>query len=87
MWKIVIDMALDIVMRKSPTEIATKQWRVGQGSPVGYSEVNDVLEIQASGDELGHIYAFFPNVSFRTNVPAVRWFGDEARFIVGNLTT
>lgn len=64
-----------------------RSWHVGQGNPVAYNEVADVEEVQADGDELQHIQDMFlktaPLPMPRNRV--VRWFGDHAKLIVGNL--
>jgi hypothetical protein len=64
-----------------------RSWHVGQGNPVGYYEVEDVEEVQADGDELDHIQNMFlktaPLPIPRNRV--VRWFGDHAKLIMGNL--
>ena len=56
-------------------------FHVGDKIPRWYS--SEVKEIQANGDELEHI------LSKNNNIPTsskrvVRWYGDHAKFIVGN---
>jgi len=75
-------MALDILINGK-----YKSWHVGEKNPVAYNEVQDVEEVQADGDELEHIKDMFlnqmPLPTPRNRV--VRWFGDHAKLIVGNL--
>ena len=42
-----------------------------------------VVEVQADCDELESLYARYPHLN-RTGARVVRFFGDEAKFIVGN---
>lgn len=60
-------------------------WHIGKGIPVSYDHVNDVSEIQADGDELSRILEKFDNLPMAKNGRVVRYFGDHARFIVGNI--
>lgn len=61
-------------------------WHVGEKNPIGFKEVSDVDEVQADGDELQHIQDMFINSTFPIpNGRVVRWFGDHARLIIGNL--
>ena len=64
-----------------------RTWHVGQPSPISHSEAADVDEIQADGDELEHIVDMFP-INRSLPIPrgrVVRWFGDHAKLIAGNL--
>lgn len=47
-------------------------------------DVESVLEIQADGDELEAIREQFPSLVIPKHA-VVRWYGDMAKFIVGNL--
>ena len=69
-------------------------WHVGEKKPnelldassVVASTVEDVVMIQADGDELDYIIDKFGIAAMRpkgSNV--VKWYGDIARFIIGNL--
>jgi len=62
-----------------------RSWHVGQGNPVGYYEVEDVEEVQADGDELDHIQNMFLKTMCKFILTVVRWFGDHAKLIMGNL--
>lgn len=65
-----------------------RDWHVGYPNPVAYHEVREVLEVQADGDELEHIETMFQRGK-ELPIPrrrVVRWFGDHAKLIVGNLT-
>jgi len=65
-------------------------WQVGQPLPLLPSgnllnELN-VLRVQADGEELNYIKAFFirlPMATFRIGM--FNWYGHHAKFIVGNL--
>lgn len=59
-------------------------WHVGQSMPIAYANVPLVREIQADNDELDRIRRQISNVP-TCNQRVVRWFGDDARFIVANL--
>lgn len=64
-----------------------KSWHVGQGNPVAYHDIVNVEDVQADGDELDHIQQMFLQTA-TLPIPrgrVVRWFGDHARLIVGNL--
>lgn len=52
---------------------STIQWRA-----------DDVLDITATKDELAHILDKFRGLPFRESAATQRWFGDDAKFIVGN---
>ena len=62
-------------------------WHVGEPNPVRFEHVDDVIEVQADGDELEHIEMMFRSNSFPLffNKRVCRWFGDYAKLIVGNL--
>lgn len=63
-------------------------WHVGEKNPVPYEKVIAVTEVQADGDELEHIEDMF-QLNKQIPIPrrrVVRWFGDHAKLIVGNLT-
>lgn len=59
-------------------------WHVGEACPVGYDKIDSVVEVQADGDELSYIIRRFTNLPYPVTRSA-RWFGDMAKFIVGNL--
>ncbi len=64
------------------------EWHVGEG-PIGRGDGLNldsiVIEMQADGDELDHIRNLYSNIPFRDGKRAVRWYGEMAKFIVGNL--
>lgn len=62
------------------------QWHVGSGPfPKNSREVDMV---QADGDELDEIYAQnIGGIHMAPHNRVVKWYGDDARFIVGNLKT
>lgn len=73
-------------------------WHVGEPVPIMPLQVRYVIEVQADSDELDYLISRFPFVlnnmpkawsSDKTkwvNAKVVRWYGDQARFIIGNLT-
>lgn len=63
-----------------------KTWHVGSGPVRDIVHPDNVISIQADGDELDLICERFGVAAIRprgSNV--VRWYGDTAKFIVGNL--
>lgn len=60
------------------------RWHVGTETPTAYAD--EVRELQADGDELDYISDKFGIAAL---VPkgqkVVRYYGDQARFILGNL--
>jgi hypothetical protein len=62
-----------------------RKWHVGDPSPEGYISVSDVAEVGADGHELEYITAKFVNLPVRSGKRLVTWYGDMAKFIVGNL--
>jgi hypothetical protein len=61
------------------------QWHVGEKSPfTNTAEILHIVEVQADGDELEHIYNKAIGVRSAYNARVVRWFGDDAQFIVAN---
>lgn len=44
----------------------------------------EIIEVQADGDELDALYEKFPYLYGRTTKRVVRFFGPEAQFIIGN---
>ena len=66
----------------------TAAWRVGMKVPVLPSTVKAVTEVEASGEELHYILTRFtglPHCYRKAPAESIRWYGDHARFIVGNL--
>ncbi len=67
-----------------PTESLV--WHIGEPNPLKDvpERVAQVIEVQADGDELGHIANTFTNVPMAKK-NTVRWHGDIAKFIAQNL--
>ena len=61
-----------------------KSWHVGE-SPISSEFIDYIEVIQADCDELEYIFKKFSNIPYVSNKRVVRWFGDHAKFIVGNL--
>ena len=80
-------MALCIVMKNAVGKLVEVTWNVGTPSPFigpNYSMVYVVGEVFADGKELEYLKVSFTNLpSF--NGKMVRYFGDHAKFIAGNL--
>jgi len=81
------------IVFKSGAEV---QWHINQKKKWQYKDVADITEIQADGDELEHIKSIFclkydgAQVDQRPTIPlpkvrVVRWFGDIAKTIIGNI--
>lgn len=85
---------------KEPTEIGEINWHVGEPMSVNSHFTRKVIEVQADGDELVYIRARFPFTDGKTvrtieqgedmwlrsgEARVQHWFGDDAKFIVGNL--
>ena len=59
-------------------------WHVGEDNPIDSEMVIYVTEVQADCDELEYLYQHFPNLP-QAKRQVVHFYGDVARFIVGNL--
>jgi len=59
-------------------------WHIGEPTPIQSNLIHDVWMIQADGDELNYIEHRFWNVRWAKS-SVVRWYGEDAIFIVGNL--
>jgi hypothetical protein len=63
-----------------------RTWYVTEpSSPQGGIDVNEVTKVSADGHELEYITAKFVNLPVRSDKRLVTWYGDMAKFIVGNL--
>lgn len=58
-------------------------WYVGQPLHTPTAWIEDVVNVQADGDELDAIANL--GITVPTNRRSVMWFGDQAKFIVANL--
>jgi len=68
---------------------ATKEWHVDEKVPINQHMVRHVFEVQADGDELEYVLKRFrdlPHILDGNNARIQYWYGDNARFIAGNLT-
>lgn len=61
-----------------------RTWHVGQQPEPLQNEILSIVEVQADCDELEYILNRFTNLP-RSTQRVQRWYGDMARFIVGNL--
>lgn len=82
-------MALFIVYRSTQAADTKKpasfEWHVGGKLPKGFRQViEQVLEVQADGDELEHLFTMFVNLPYYRG-PVVSWYGDLAKMIVKSL--
>lgn len=71
-------------------EHTERGWHLGTGN-LSYIQgypVSDVESVQADGDELDYVLRRFENLCRTRDVSlrVVRWYGELAQFIVGNLT-
>lgn len=66
------------------TPKGTHDWHIGQKVSIPKEELNQVIEVQADGDELEHIRYQFQNIP-HAKVRVCNWYGDIAKFIVNNL--
>ena len=62
-----------------------KEWMIADSSPLNLHQFDSVKNIQVDGDELDYVYSRFPSLCMVRNAKSVKWFGDDAKFIVGNL--
>ncbi len=58
-------------------------WHIGES--VEDNLIHDIWMVQADGDELVYIETRFINLRNVRRTRVVRWYGDDAVFIVGNL--
>lgn len=73
----------------------TRQWHVGEELCLSDNDIaTDVTYIQADGDELSFFLSTLgtgitPAGMFSTGIPRniIKWYGDMARFILGNACT
>jgi hypothetical protein len=75
-------MALNILMESG----RSVEWHVGESNPIEWDKTVFVETVQADGHELEHIKALFGPTLPTAKGRVVRWFGDDAKTIVGNLT-
>jgi len=61
-------------------------WHVGEPTNHLIFSAEKVIQVQASDDELATIRYHFPNLPI-TMGRVIKWFGDNAKFIVANLPT
>ena len=57
-------------------------WHVGKPRPIIEEEV---IEVQADGDELAYIIGSFVNLPRPVEKSVMRWYGDHAKLIAHNL--
>jgi hypothetical protein len=67
------------------------QWHIGNPIPLNFHEYNDIIDIQADGDELNAIVSAFSwterghtimTIPYNPLKQVQRWFGDVAKSIV-----
>lgn len=84
-------MALKLILKDDEGKLLEVSWTVGHPSPfvgVHRHSVYRVGEVYADGAELDYISTVFellPKMIVRTRHSTVRYFGDHAKFIAGNL--
>jgi len=60
-------------------------WWVGSASPLNNEQVSMVIEVQADGDELMWVLRYIDGIPKHETRMVQKWFGDDAKFIVGTL--
>jgi hypothetical protein len=75
---------IDVTVANRVTSVL---WYVGQDLPLASDDIMHVVEIQASDDELMYILNNFTNIPRHNTKRVHRWYGTDAQFIVGNITT
>jgi hypothetical protein len=84
-------MHIDLRLASQESQEAGREqkytWHIGEKLPFSPKDVKSVIEIQADGDELNAIVdqGLFDIYGIEKQV--LRFFGDQARFIIGNLDT
>ena len=66
------------------TTLGAKTWAIGESRHLINVLADQVISIKATEEELHFIIANF-NVPFALHKDIVNWYGDTAKFIVGNL--
>ena len=63
------------------------EWHVGEATNHIIIRANEVVAVQADGDELEFVLSNFGNLPRTLPVDrrVMRWYGDHAKFIAGNL--
>lgn len=71
-----------------PTITGSIEWRVGEreNTEVIRKMARHATEVKADCDELEFIINHFKNIPRRKNALVVRWYGDLAKLIAGNLS-
>jgi hypothetical protein len=79
-------MALSIDF-SSANNKSSDTWYVGKRIDYRYhaEDASINITLQADGDELEYIKRKFNNISTVNGAHVVRWYGDHARFIIGNI--
>lgn len=63
-----------------------RTWHTGEHLKMSDEHINAVMLVQADCDELLSIRGTFPKLYLHDGpVNSVKWFGDQAKFIVANL--
>ena len=65
-------------------DTAFMEWHIG-GTPIKYNMVNNVIQCCVDGHELEFIKNNFTNIVIPKHQKVVRFFGETAKMIVGNL--
>ncbi len=68
------------------TESSSKNWHVGEPLSIpARLDLDRVVSVQADSDELNYLYDRFPDLPRVKDSKVIRFYGDTAKFIVGNL--
>ena len=78
---------MEYLARDNQTTIT---WHVGESSPIddlgSTLDTNNIVSVRADGAELDYLEHYYPSLPFMVGNKVQRWYGDHAKFIVGNLT-
>ena len=60
-------------------------WHIGEKIVLDRKDIEQITEVQADGDELLYIKHTFTNLPMHISRVVQSWYGDTAKFIVGNI--
>lgn len=63
------------------------EWHVGEQLIITNGDVDDVRYVLADGHELEFIKKEFVNITYSDSMRIVKFYGDQAKSIVGNLNS
>lgn len=80
-------MTVELTIKDENCNPISQDFHVGNGQNrvTSWNLAEYVKFVQADGDELEAVHAQIEGIPKAKNVRVVRWFGDDAKFIVDNL--